>query len=102
MGIPVRRVLCRQFRRPNDQQILGVVLLGVLREVEAAGDDRIAILHACCLARRSLGGCRFRRAGGHRQEQDGKNDEGKTIHAVIVPRLGVGIKPHLDRSWAKC
>ncbi len=40
MGLPVRRVLRRQVRRADHQQILGVVLLGVLGKVEAAGDDR--------------------------------------------------------------
>ena len=40
MDLPVRRVLRRQFRGADDQQVLGVVLLGSLREIEAARDDR--------------------------------------------------------------
>ena len=45
MGFPVGRVCRRQFRRANHEEVLSVILLGVLREVETAGDDRLVVNH---------------------------------------------------------
>jgi hypothetical protein len=43
MRLPVLRVLRGQSWIPNDQQVLGVLLLGRLGEVEASRDDDLAV-----------------------------------------------------------
>jgi hypothetical protein len=43
MRLPVLRVLHGQCGIPNDQQVLGVLLLGRLREVEASREDGFAV-----------------------------------------------------------
>jgi hypothetical protein len=43
MGVPVLCVLCGKGLVADDQQILGILLLGRLGEVEASRDDELAI-----------------------------------------------------------
>jgi hypothetical protein len=43
MGLPVRRVLVGQGLVADHDQVLGVGVLGLLREVETARDDRLAV-----------------------------------------------------------
>ena len=70
VSFPVGRVFRRQFGGADHQQVFGVVLLGGLREVEAAGDDRppsitmILLWAMACLASIKIGmpACRTKSA----------------------------------------
>ena len=68
MRLPVLRVLCRQSGIPNDQEVLGILLLGGLREVEASREDGFAVDDHHLVVRDRMLGVDYRRHPLIRQE----------------------------------